>query len=120
LAGVALRVKADQRQSFEPVVRFDQVSGQFVAEPIDLGPGTDQVFLVLFATGLRHRSALTAVRVKIGGVDAEALYAGPQGSFIGLDQLNVLLPRSLAGRGEVVVSVTADGMATNNLKVAIQ
>ncbi len=120
LIGFALRVKADGSQSFEPVVRFDEEKKQFVAAPINPGPETDQVFLVLFATGLRNRISLGNVGVKIGGVSADALYAGPQGSFTGLDQLNVLLPRSLAGRGELDVVVMVDGKQANTLKVAIK
>lgn len=60
------------------------------------------------------------VSLKIGGVKAEVLYAGPQGSFVGLDQLNALLPRSLAGRGEVEVAAMVDGKQANALKVAIE
>jgi uncharacterized protein (TIGR03437 family) len=120
MAGVALRVKADGAQSFEPVVRFDEEKQQFVAAPINLEAATDRVFLILFATGLRHRGSLGAVSVRIGGVDAEVLYAGPQGSFVGLDQLNVSLPRSLAGRGEVELVVLVDGQEANKLKVAIE
>jgi uncharacterized protein (TIGR03437 family) len=124
LAGVALRVKADGSQSFEQVVRFDNGQNQFVAEPIDLGPdqgaATDQVYLVMFATGLRNRSGLSNVSVKLDGVSAEALYAGAQGTFEGLDQINALLPRSLAGRGAVEVSVTVDGKQANALKVTIR
>jgi uncharacterized protein (TIGR03437 family) len=118
--GVALRVKADNSQSFEPIARFDEEKHQFVAVPINLGSASDNVFLVLFGTGLRNRSSIGAVSVKIGGVNADALYAGPQGSFVGLDQLNVSLPRSLAGRGEVDLSVLVDGREANTLKVAIK
>src|SRR5262249_51197300 len=53
MIGFALRVKADGSQSFESIVRFDDARKQFVAAPINLGPATDQVFLILFATGLR-------------------------------------------------------------------
>ncbi len=120
MIGVALRVKADGSQSFEPVARFDEETQQFVAAPIDLGAATDRVFLVLFATGVRYRSALSTVSVKIGGVNTDALYAGPQGEFVGLDQLNVLLPRNLAGRSEVEVAVMIDGKESNALKVAIK
>ena len=58
--------------------------------------------------------------VKIGGVNAETLFAGPQGTFAGLDQLNVSLPRSLAGRGEVDVTVIVEGKEANALKLAIK
>lgn len=120
VVGLALRVRADGSQRFEPLARFDEEKQQFIAAPIDLGPETDQVFLVLFATGLRNRSTLGSVQVRIGGAHADALYAGPQGSFVGLDQINVPLPRDLAGRGEVEVTVMADGVAANPLSVAIQ
>lgn len=75
---------------------------------------------VLLATGLRSRSSLGSVIVNIGGTRTDALYAGAQGSFVGLDQLNVLLPRSLAGRGEVDLSVTVDGQEANKLRVVIK
>ncbi|MGH9845983.1 MAG: hypothetical protein ACREEM_45355, partial [Blastocatellia bacterium] len=120
MIGVALRVRADGSQSFEPIVRFDEEKQQFVAAPINLGPATDRIFLILFATGVRHRSSLGTVSVKIGGVNADVLYAGPQGSFVGLDQLNVSLPRSLAGRGELEVNVLVDGQEANKLTVAIK
>lgn len=49
--GVALRVKADGSQSFEPIVRFDEDQQQFAAVPINLVSATDNVFLVLFGMG---------------------------------------------------------------------
>ncbi|NOT63393.1 MAG: hypothetical protein HOP19_24550, partial [Acidobacteria bacterium] len=116
--GLALRVKADGSQSYEPLARFD--GNQFVAQPLNLGPATERVFLVLFGTGLRYRVSLSSVGIVIGGVNAETLYAGAQGSFIGLDQLNVALPRALAGRGEIDLTLTVDGKAANVLRVAVQ
>jgi uncharacterized protein (TIGR03437 family) len=47
-------------------------------------------------------------------------YVGPQGYYIGLDQINVRLPRSLAGRGEVEVLLTVDGKPANPLKISIR
>jgi uncharacterized protein (TIGR03437 family) len=117
-AATVLRVTADGSQVFEPVARFDQQQGQFVALPIDLGPSTDQVFLILFGTGLRFRSNLSAVTARIGGENAQALFAGPAPGFAGLDQINLRIPRSLAGRGEVDVTITADGASANVVKVA--
>jgi len=60
------------------------------------------------------------VAAKIGGVDCQAPYAGAQGGFTGLDQINVRLPRSLIGRGEVDVALTVDGQAANTVKVQIK
>jgi uncharacterized protein (TIGR03437 family) len=48
------------------------------------------------------------------------LYAGPQGGFAGLDQVNVLLPRSLTGSGLVNVQLFVDGMAANPVEVSIR
>ena len=56
---------------------------------------------------------------KIGGQTTETLYAGPQGSFVGLDQLNLRVPRSLAGRGEEDVVLTVGGIASNTVRVSI-
>ena len=46
-------------------------------------------------------------------------YAGPQGQFKGLDQINVLIPR-FVNRGEVDVNVTINGVAANPVNVTIE
>ncbi|MGH9854395.1 MAG: hypothetical protein ACREBD_31505 [Blastocatellia bacterium] len=123
-AGVALRVKVDGTQSYEPIAEFNQAQNRFVAKPIDLGPdlgnATDQVFLILYGTGFRNRSALAATACKIGGADAEVLFAGDAPGFAGLDQSNVRLPRSLAGRGEVDVVMMVDGKMANLIRIAVK
>src|SRR5262249_20232040 len=100
-AALALHVKENGSESHEMVAEYDQTRRMFVPKPIDLGPTTDRVIIVLFATGLRFRSSESAVTVTIGGVNAPVLYAGLQPTFVGLDQLNVELPRILEGKGEV-------------------
>ncbi len=77
-SALVLRVKADGTQTYEPVARFDPVQKSFVSEPIDLGPEDEQVFLILFGTGFRYGSDLTAVTASLGGSPAEVLFAGPQ------------------------------------------
>jgi uncharacterized protein (TIGR03437 family) len=81
---------------------------------------SDQVFLILFGTGLRNRSALSTVVAQIGGVNAEILFTGAQGDFVGLDQVNLRLPRNLAGRGEVDIVLTAEDKAANIVRVNIK
>ncbi len=119
-AAVALRARANGTQSFEPVATFDSTQNRFVSVPIDVGPETDTVFLLLYGTGVRFRSALSGAGVKIGGVDAQVDYAGAQNDFAGLDQLNVRLPRSLIGRGEVDVALTVDGQMSNTVRINIK
>jgi uncharacterized protein (TIGR03437 family) len=119
-AAVALRIKADGTQTFEPVFRFDPQTGQFVAVPIDLGNPAEQVYAVFFGTGIRFRHDPSGVRVRIGGEDAMVSFAGPQPTLFAVDQVNALIPRSLAGRGEVDVTLTADGVAANPVKLNIK
>ncbi len=122
-AAVLLRVKSNGMQIFEPVAQLD--SGNiFIPLPIDFGPdsgnASDQLFLILFGTGWRGRSAEANVQAQIGGVNTPVLYAGEQGTFVGEDQINLQLPRSLAGRGEMNLSVVVDGQMANLVRVAFR
>jgi len=84
--------------------------------PIDV---TMSPYLVLYGTGIRG-TAPTNESVQIGNVAAPVLYAGPQGAYPGLDQVNALLPSSLQGRGQLVVTVTVNGQATNMGELVFQ
>jgi uncharacterized protein (TIGR03437 family) len=63
---------------------------------------------------------LSAVSVTIGGTPATVTYAGPQGTYPALDQINVLVPSSLAGAGVVDLNLVVDGIAANTVKVRLQ
>lgn len=125
-AATVLRVKADGSLLYEPVARFDPAQSRFVPVPIDFGPdvenASDRLFLVLFGTGLRNRSSLNSVRVLIADSPVLTLYAGPQGDFVGLDQINAELPRSYAGRGELGVSIQTldDAKRSNTVKISFK
>lgn len=119
-AAAAQRVTPDNTQSYEPVARYDPAQSRFVAVPIDLDSETDQIFLVLFGTGWRYRSAESAVKVTVGGVEVPVTYAGLQPTLAGVDQINARLPRSLRGRGEVDVVVTVDGRTANTVRINIK
>src|SRR5262249_43769380 len=112
-AAVVLRVRANGSQVFEPIARFDAGQNAFVSLPIDLSPAGEQVFLLLFGTGFRFRSDLSAVSVNIGAVASEVLFAGSPGGFAGLDQLNVRLSPNLAGLGEVDLELMVGGVRAN-------
>ena len=92
-------------------------TGQVSALSIDLGAAGDRVYLILYGTGL---GKTTQAKINIGGVDLDAAYAGPQGTYPGLDQYNVLLPPTLAGRGKTSVAVTAAGRASNPVNVTFK
>jgi hypothetical protein len=119
--GILLGVDGDGVNAWKEVFGGD---GGYVALPIDLGPdlgsASDQVFLILFGTGFRNRSALSTVVARIGGENSEVSYAGAQGGFVGLDQANLRLPRSLAGRGEVDIVMSVDGKTANTVRVNVK
>ncbi|MBK6797894.1 MAG: hypothetical protein IPG76_14260 [Acidobacteria bacterium] len=116
-AAYLIRVKADNSQSLEFV--FDPAIIPFVPKPINMGPATDRIFLVLFGTGFRLRSQLSNTTCTVGGIDLPVLYAGPS-DFVGLDQANVELPRTLIGRGTVDVVFKADNKTANTVTIAVQ
>jgi uncharacterized protein (TIGR03437 family) len=79
-----------------------------------------KVFLLLFGTGFRFNTGLAAVSARIGGLNAEVLFAGAQGDLAGLDQSNIRIPRSLGGRGEVDVALTINGKVSNLVRINIK
>jgi len=119
VAANVLRVNADQSQTVEDVFTVNG-SGALVPKPVNLSPANSQVYLVLYATGLRgHSSAANSVTVSAGGTSLQVFYAGAQPQYPGLDQIDVLLPQSLAGKGDIVIQVTVDGIAANPGHVTI-
>ena len=81
--------------------------------------GSDTLYLVLYATGIRNRSSLGNVTCTIGNnYTLPVTYAGAQSQFPGLDQVVVPLPASLDGVGTVRMVVTADGHGSNSLSLA--
>ena len=84
--------------------------------------------LVLYVTGLRNTPAANpgdgngvaeSVTCRIQGVPATVLYAGPAPGFIGLDQVNVIIPPELAGLGSVSVRLTANNRTSNAVTIKL-
>jgi len=100
-----------------------QGNGQFMqstTQPFSLGSASDVVVVELFGTGIRHVASLSDVTATINGQSVTVYYAGPQGQFAGLDQVNVQVPHSLAGSGVVNVVLTVAGVQANTVTVHIQ
>jgi uncharacterized protein (TIGR03437 family) len=110
-----LLAKADQTRTQDFV--FDLTTR--AAVPLTLGAPGDQLYLLMYGTGMR--AATGAVTATIGGESVAVAGPVPQPQFVGLDQINLgPLPRSLAGRGEVDIVVTVDGLAANTVRVSIR
>jgi uncharacterized protein (TIGR03437 family) len=117
VAGYAIRVSSTGTQTVEPAYAVN-AQGSFSAAPINMGSATDQVYLAIYATGVQA-AGMANVAVTVNGVSTQLFYAGSAG-FSGVDQINVLLPASLAGSGTVALQVTAAGIAANTVQIAIQ
>jgi len=115
-AAQILRVNGGGGQTVENVA---DASGNPI--PINFGPPGDSLFLILYGTGVKGRSSLGAVSVNVGGTLASPLFAGPQGTFAGEDQINAgPLSRGLAGAGTVNVQLTVDGINANTVTLVFQ
>jgi len=88
-----------------------------VTGPITIGPAAEQATLILYGTGLSTTSGVTAT---IGGASVPVAYSGPQGTFPGLDQINIPLPADLAPRGKVNIVVSAAQKPSNPVHVTFQ
>jgi uncharacterized protein (TIGR03437 family) len=111
---------ADGTQTFGNAFTCPSAPGPCTTAPINLGGPGDQTALVLYGTGIRNRAALSDVTVEIGGQSLPAAYAGPVATLVGLDQVNVFLPNSLAGSGTANLSVSVAGTPSNILTVTFQ
>ncbi len=116
---MVLRIKADGTQVYEPMASYDTTQNKMVAVPIDLGPLSDQVYLLCFGTGFRYGD-LEGAEAMIGGLDSPVTFTGAQGNFAGLDQANIRLPRALAGKGEAGLIFSPDGRPANTVKIRIK
>lgn len=118
-AATALSISGGNPAITFPVSLFNCGSVPCQALPIDVS-GYAPVYLTLYGTGIRNRSSLDNVLVTINGVSLPALYAGPQPSFAGLDQINVQLTPELSGGGVSNIVVKVDQHQANTVTVDIQ
>lgn len=105
---------------YEPIASYNPAQNTQVPNPIDLSVEGEDVYLLLFGTGVRHRGGLSDVKVFVDGVETPVIYAGKQTDYAGLDQINVKLPRSLSGRGEVNVTLVVQNKTANQVKIKIK
>jgi uncharacterized protein (TIGR03437 family) len=123
LNGTGLAAAVVQRYSTDGTVTNEQVytvnsSGAVVAQPINMGSSSDQVYLLLYGTGLQAAGA-GGVTLNVGAIGVTVAYAGPS-TFPGEDQVNAILPHSLAGTGNVTLQLIAAGIAANSVSLSFQ
>lgn len=83
--------------------------------PVAIDAGS---YVMLFGTGFRYASG--AMTMSVGGTAVTPLGFASQGQFAGLDQANVQIPASMAGKGDVDMTLTVDGKTSNVVKLKIK
>src|ERR1022692_3199716 len=103
------------------------VSGSL--EPFDVYDSTlsdHQTRLAIYATGLNAESSTGTVFQAYAAapgqppVQLQVEYAGPQGQFFGLDQINVVLPEFLDGIGDVQIFIRTGAVQSNSVLALIR
>jgi uncharacterized protein (TIGR03437 family) len=119
--GYLLSVPEMGQSSSLPLAEFDKAQNRYVTRPLELDRQTlqaEKLFFVLFGAGVRRRESSGAVTAHVGGLNAPVDYAGPQGSFAGLDQINIPIDadliRNLTGRGRLNIVVSVAGAGSSN------
>ena len=88
-----------------------------LAAPLSLGGASDTLYVELYGTGIRGAAS---VQCYVAGQSVPVLYAGLVAAYPGLDQIDISIPKSLTGTGDVRVYVVADGVASNVVGLNIQ
>jgi uncharacterized protein (TIGR03437 family) len=94
---------------------FNILMGNPDGTPREVAAGN---FVALFGIGLRFAS--TGMAMTIGTTSVTALFVGPQGTLDGLDQVNLQIPASMAGAGDVNLIFTMDGKMSNAVRLRIR
>ncbi len=130
-----VRVKADGTQQYETLAQLDTATNRMIPKPIDLGSPAERVFLEIYLTGIRQAqdenndgNLNEHVAVILGGKSITPSYAGKQGFFAGVDQVNVEIPRTLIGAGKINLSIysnvttspaTSAGFTSNTVELEL-
>lgn len=127
-AQLAVRTSSGDSETVQTTVRAVQPGIFF-----ESGTGNGAVLspssglIEIYSTGLGavdvastgHRITRVAPQVTIGGAPAEVLFSGLAPGFIGLYQVNARIPAGLAP-GVYALSVTADGVRSNEVRVQVR
>src|SRR5215510_12350447 len=117
-AGTAAAVWTKDGITYQPLTNPDGSE-----RPIPAGSAASPTFLVMFVTGLINTPGLNPNDPRVvtvtfnGGTNAALSYAGPS-TFLGVQQLNVVVPPSMAGNS-VNIRVTAGGGVSNAVTAKI-
>ena len=95
---------------------FDCSSGICRERTILLPSNLQQAVLVLYGSGFKNAGNLAVARVN--DIPASILYAGPQGQFPGLDQLNIAWLPQWKGRFDLILN--AGSSSSNAVELSVE
>jgi uncharacterized protein (TIGR03437 family) len=115
--GSAQNLDGDGRERLSiPLSRYDEARQQFLPAQIRMGSESQRTVVTMQGTGFRFSQDL---KVRAGNVDCEVVSYGESAEDPLLDSVRFVLPRSLAGRGDLPVSLLADGRAANPVMIHV-
>ena len=115
-AAIAIQRNDGGQTTYEnPTITYQ--NGKFVMTPVRL---TAETYLLFYGSGARKDVSLAASYAVLDDVTTIPLtYAGPQGFYVGLDQLAVKLPTSTTP-GEHKIKFVVNGWHSNPVTIPIQ
>lgn len=116
-AALAMRLTPDGSRHYQLAAECD-ASGCRPLE-IDLGGPEDRTYLLLFGTGIRF-AGQDRLSVRANGVELPVLGYAAQSEYAGLDQVNVELPRTLAGAGVTELQLAIGEKLANPVVINIK
>ncbi|MBN9660912.1 MAG: SUMF1/EgtB/PvdO family nonheme iron enzyme [Acidobacteria bacterium] len=118
-AAVAVIVAADGSQTSQVVFDVTAPAGSRRGTPIDVSRAGENVYLMLFGTGMRNTTQTAAAT--IGGLEVAVVGPAAHEQIPGLDQVKLgPLPAALSGRGEVEIALSVEGKPANRVTVTIR
>jgi uncharacterized protein (TIGR03437 family) len=99
-----------------PLLSSD-ASGAPTAGHLRFSETSGTINLILYGSGLN--AAGPTISARVADVAATVLSSGAQGFVQGLDMYKVEIPRTLAGRGEVTLSMLVNGIPATSVRLSI-
>jgi uncharacterized protein (TIGR03437 family) len=116
-AAVALLYTASGQSTQETVFTCNPPAARScLPAPLNVGGTAGTLYIELYGTGI---SGAASVQCYVGG-QSVPVAAVAKSSYPGEDQVNIVIPKSLAGAGDVRVYLVADGVVSNVVGLNLQ
>ncbi|MFN0119068.1 MAG: Ig-like domain repeat protein [Blastocatellia bacterium] len=121
--GILLRAGLSGAQQFQALFTVDPVTNQVrpAILPLSAALATgEDLYLILYGTGVRGATSAANVRAQLDGVDLEIAYVVAQSEYAGLDQINIRISPTLRLTGEADLVITVDGVTAKPVRLQVE